>query len=643
MNGLRLLIVIVCGIAFQQLLNAQTTYTSVSTGEWNDTTIWSPAGIPGAGDFVHIGNQSISTNGAREVAGFSQTGGDLILTDSLQIIDGSLTVTGSSNWSGGGIIDSTTNNTGTLTIANTGSLMIQGVFNTKFLRGICLLNLGTIQFEGPATINMLDSTLIENQALFDITVDADFSGSGDGGVFLNTGTLIKSGGTNVSQFGTAIDFQNDGGTIDVQSGEISFHCPSSTFTDGNYNAAAGAKLSFNFNHTFEGTLSGNPAGTVVFQGSTINVTDLGATLDFGGTGFQWTDGTFSGSTLTIPNGSLFAIPGVFNTKFLSGIHLLNLGTIQFEGPATINMIDSTLIENQALFDITVDADFSGSGDGGVFLNTGTLIKSGGTNVSQFGTAIDFQNDGGTIDVQSGTLRIDKFENSENSIIKGIGTIQVPAAFSNDGINAPGNSAGLLTYLINYNPSSTGVLEIELGGLTPGSGHDQLAVTGNAVLNGTIDVSVTGSFIPAAGDSFVVLTSTGTVIDSFMNVNAQSGLYLSVKYKANNVTIVVDSVGVISSIEDGLDDLIATSYELMQNYPNPFNPSTRIRFSIPESAYTTLKVYSILGQEVATLLNEQKSSGVYEVNFDGLNLSSGTYIYKLKAGNFSETKKMILLK
>ena len=460
MNGLRLLIVIVCGIAFQQLLNAQTTYTSVSTGEWNDTTIWSPAGIPGAGDFVHIGNQSISTNGAREVAGFSQTGGDLILTDSLQIIDGSLTVTGSSNWSGGGIIDSTTNNTGTLTIANTGSLMIQGVFNTKFLRGICLLNLGTIQFEGPATINMLDSTLIENQALFDITVDADFSGSGDGGVFLNTGTLIKSGGTNVSQFGTAIDFQNDGGTIDVQ---------------------------------------------------------------------------------------------------------------------------------------------------------------------------------------SGTLRIDKFENSENSIIKGIGTIQVPAAFSNDGINAPGNSAGLLTYLINYNPSSTGVLEIELGGLTPGSGHDQLAVTGNAVLNGTIDVSVTGSFIPAAGDSFVVLTSTGTVIDSFMNVNAQSGLYLSVKYKANNVTIVVDSVGVISSIEDGLDDLIATSYELMQNYPNPFNPSTRIRFSIPESAYTTLKVYSILGQEVATLLNEQKSSGVYEVNFDGLNLSSGTYIYKLKAGNFSETKKMILLK
>ena len=95
------------------------------------------------------------------------------------------------------------------------------------------------------------------------------------------------------------------------------------------------------------------------------------------------------------------------------------------------------------------------------------------------------------------------------------------------------------------------------------------------------------------------------------------------------------------VEDENNNL--TDFTLVQNYPNPFNPSTRIRFSIPESAYTTLKVYSILGQEVATLLNEEKSSGVYEVNFDGLNLSSGTYIYKLKAGNFSETKKMILLK
>jgi len=86
------------------------------------------------------------------------------------------------------------------------------------------------------------------------------------------------------------------------------------------------------------------------------------------------------------------------------------------------------------------------------------------------------------------------------------------------------------------------------------------------------------------------------------------------------------------------------YNLDQNYPNPFNPSTRIAFSIPNNANVTLKVYDILGTEVAELIsNEQKAAGRYEVNFDASRLASGTYIYKLQAGDFVQTKKMILLK
>jgi hypothetical protein len=86
------------------------------------------------------------------------------------------------------------------------------------------------------------------------------------------------------------------------------------------------------------------------------------------------------------------------------------------------------------------------------------------------------------------------------------------------------------------------------------------------------------------------------------------------------------------------------YNLDQNYPNPFNPSTRIAFSIPNNANVTLKVYDILGTEVAELIsNEQKSAGRYEVSFDASSLASGTYIYKLQAGDFVQTKKMILLK
>ena len=86
-----------------------------------------------------------------------------------------------------------------------------------------------------------------------------------------------------------------------------------------------------------------------------------------------------------------------------------------------------------------------------------------------------------------------------------------------------------------------------------------------------------------------------------------------------------------------------SYKLNQNYPNPFNSSTTISFSIPTYEFVTLKVYDVLGREVATLVNENLSAGSYSYNFDASNLTSGVYLYKLQAGKHSETKKMMLMK
>jgi hypothetical protein len=95
---------------------------------------------------------------------------------------------------------------------------------------------------------------------------------------------------------------------------------------------------------------------------------------------------------------------------------------------------------------------------------------------------------------------------------------------------------------------------------------------------------------------------------------------------------------------GVDDLGKEySYDLEQNYPNPFNPTTTIKFSIPTQDHVTLKVYDILGNEVATLVNEVRSEGSYNVNFDASNLASGAYLYKLTAGEFTSTQKMLLLK
>ncbi len=97
-----------------------------------------------------------------------------------------------------------------------------------------------------------------------------------------------------------------------------------------------------------------------------------------------------------------------------------------------------------------------------------------------------------------------------------------------------------------------------------------------------------------------------------------------------------------SVRD-INGAIPENYSLSQNYPNPFNPTTKIDFSIPVSGLVTLKVYNILGQEVATLMNGEMKAGNYRVDFSTDNLSSGTYFYKLTAGSFTSVKKMLLLR
>jgi hypothetical protein len=90
-------------------------------------------------------------------------------------------------------------------------------------------------------------------------------------------------------------------------------------------------------------------------------------------------------------------------------------------------------------------------------------------------------------------------------------------------------------------------------------------------------------------------------------------------------------------------LIPTIFELVQNYPNPFNPTTKIKYRLPASSEVTLKIYNVLGNEVITLLNDEKEAGTYEFIFNAGDYSSGVYIYSLQAGSFVETKKMVLMK
>jgi|GEM_PF-4353161 len=120
----------------------------------------------------------------------------------------------------------------------------------------------------------------------------------------------------------------------------------------------------------------------------------------------------------------------------------------------------------------------------------------------------------------------------------------------------------------------------------------------------------------------------------------SVLYLTDKENGLYIISVTDTP--VSVNEEILERVL--SFGLEQNYPNPFNPSTTIRYTIPDDAgLITLKIYDILGNEIAFLVNEEKPAGIYEITFDAANLSTGIYLCKLQTGKYSEVKKLILMK
>jgi len=114
---------------------------------------------------------------------------------------------------------------------------------------------------------------------------------------------------------------------------------------------------------------------------------------------------------------------------------------------------------------------------------------------------------------------------------------------------------------------------------------------------------------------------------------------------NSGTINVEGTSYNGAFTTSVEQIsgLPNDYSLSQNYPNPFNPTTNIEYSIPEASFVELKVYDVLGNEVATLVNQEQSAGVYRADFSGDGLASGLYIARIKAGNFTSTIKMTLLK
>jgi photosystem II stability/assembly factor-like uncharacterized protein len=237
------------------------------------------------------------------------------------------------------------------------------------------------------------------------------------------------------------------------------------------------------------------------------------------------------------------------------------------------------------------------------------------------------------------------------------------------IGAVPNSTQTVDYALTYYPSSTywqnatilrplsNLNDIDIRVMRLNSVSTSNSVSGKVLANATPITSLKDVNIYAmSGDNFVgfaisdlsgvyhlnslptgnikvFVNRLGYISDSlFVNI-PQNGNIDSVNFYLNRVSVGIHQIS----------SNVPNEFKLFQNYPNPFNPTTNIKYQISNSSFVSLKVYDILGKEIITLVNEKQIPGFYEVSFNANSLASGIYFYRLSAGNFVQTKRMILLK
>jgi fibronectin-binding autotransporter adhesin len=145
------------------------------------------------------------------------------------------------------------------------------------------------------------------------------------------------------------------------------------------------------------------------------------------------------------------------------------------------------------------------------------------------------------------------------------------------------------------------------------------------------------YIPAG--EFMYLADNVAGIYQTLKLNSPYRVFLKAGQYETRFSLVFSKT-IINSVSI---NSLPTEFSLFQNYPNPFNPSTTIKYSIPQTSFVSITIYDILGKEVSKLVNEEKQSGSYEVQFNGSKFSSGVYFYRMNAGKYDAVKKLVLLK
>lgn len=528
----------------------------------------------------------------------------------------------------------------------TGSFLNISGSDLKILDGKTLINQHVATWTGAGNIHLQNNAVFQNQpgATFDIQNNAimDILYT-TGGNLSNLGTMTKSAGSGTTKID--LPFTNSG-AINTNSGVLLL-ARGGTLPSGLLNIAPNGWIAF-FGGVYDlgPTLAINGSGNIALLGGTLNfdgILNFNGTLEisdgvFNSSGnlalfgpLKWSGGVIAGSD-SIITGNPVTISGD-NQKTLDGKIFVNRGAATWSGLGNLQLTNAAGIQNNSggNFHIQNDATMLGSAQEN-FANSGTITKSGGADTTNL--SLHFENNG-TIAIHNGTLKFtETLNNDVSGIIKGTKTLDIAsAAFTNSGTVSPGASPGLLTVSGNYSQDSSSVLDIEIGGLAAGSEYDRLAVTNDAQLNGTLDLSFANFFLPAVGDSFEVLTYNSHS-DTFAVVNiplVNGNPVFDYFYESNRlllVTIYEDSTaagqGAVNDFaETGEDDAIDINVLENDGDPNGLNINM-VGFSAPTNGTTALVNDSTIGYtpftnffgadsfsyEISNVIGEHDSAMVY---------------------------------
>jgi hypothetical protein len=475
-------------------------------------------------------------------------------------------------------------NNGTLTVGAGTVLQVAGNL-TNFL-GTTLTGgtynvAGTLKFTG-ANVQTDAATVVLDGSGSAVVDQADANGLANLATIASGGSFTVQNGRNFTPAG---DFSN-AGTLSV--GSTSTFTVSGVYTQtgaanvqtggtlvlagggsssGSFTVASGGTLSFSGGTFALNTGAGfSGAGAVRVTGATVNVnaTVIASNLELtdGGTisgsgaltvnnSLTWSGGTMSGSGSTaLASGGTLTISGATD-KTLSQRTLNLAGNTTWSGTGNLNLANSAVLNNQGTGVFTINNDQSVLGSG-TFTNAGTLTKSSSTGTTSFASTVAFSTSG-TVNLQTGTLSfaggynqsagatnlssgttLTATVNLTGGTLSGSGT--VTGDVTNGGVVEVGGAgaAGTLTISGNYVQSGIGVLNIEIGGSSLGTGFDQFVIAGQATLNGTLNVTLINSFSPNPGNSFMIVTFSGGSTGSFVTTNLPSGGSLTLN--TNDATV-----------------------------------------------------------------------------------------------------------